>query len=184
MPDHIQRPAWFPFADALHRAVVAHRNRVSTPDGQEGEPLTAYDDRDGIFLAMGLGGEAGEVLNEFKKWMRGDYSRGEFLLKVSAELADVRCMLELVACAVGVELDEVTPRKLEDFEQKLIARGWIKGPVAVRPPPADAVQFFQYRCPNGHSTAFNFNPGAIVVCTHEDPQGATCGAAALPVTRG
>jgi hypothetical protein len=139
MSDNANRPAWFPFADALHRAVVVWRNRPDRPSrGKAIFEIEPYDDEDGNFLAMGFAGEAGEVANEFKKWMRGDYSRTEFLAKVSAELADARCMIELVARAVGVDLDEVTPRKLEDFEQKMIARGWITGPVAVRPPPADA----------------------------------------------
>ncbi len=172
---HIQRPAWFPFADALHRAVVEFRRRRNPA-------LAPYDDADGEFLAMGFGGEAGEVLNEFKKRMRGDYSHAEFLVKVSAELADARCMLELVARAVGVDLDEVTPRKLEDFEQKLIRRGWIPGPVATRPSSGRQERIFM--CSEGHETAVNYHPIMSFACQHKiDGQGSPCGAVAQPKVR-
>lgn len=166
----MNRPAWFPYADALHRAVVEHRNRVPTPDGQEGEPLVAYDDRDGIFLAMGLAGEAGEVANEFKKWMRGDYTREEFLAKLAKELGDVRCMLELVARQAGLDLDVVTPAKLEEFEGKLLAKGWLAAPVAVRPMEPGARIFV---CLDGHETQIISHPIGRMACQHKDG-GDTC----------
>lgn len=167
-------PAWFPFADALHRAVVAFRNRSGRPSrGTEVFHTEPYDDRDGEFLAMGLGGEAGEVLNEFKKWMRGDYTREEFLAKLATELADTRCMLELVARYAGLDLDEVTPTKLEDFERKLIARGWLTAPVAVRPVrPQDGINR-AFACPEGHETLIKLHTIQAFECQH-DVNGAPC----------
>jgi NTP pyrophosphatase (non-canonical NTP hydrolase) len=188
----MNRPAWFPFADALHRAVVEHRDTIAahnerTADDQQhlrgpafpgcvpyGRHHTAYDDQDGVFLAMGLAGEAGEVANEFKKWMRGDYTREEFLAKLATELADVRCMLELVARYAELDLDVVTPAKLEDFERKLIARGVLKAPVATRPmEPGERI----FVCPNGHETKIVSHPIDRMACQYKDSEiGATCGA--------
>jgi NTP pyrophosphatase (non-canonical NTP hydrolase) len=180
---NITRPAWFPFADALHRAVVAVRAAIAA---KRGRTLEAYDADDGEFLAMGLAGEAGEVANEFKKLMRGDYTSEEFTTKVSAELADVRCMLELVARYVGVDLDEVTPRKLEDFERKLIARGWLAAPVAARPPgpqqPRDGIDRY-FRCDNGHETVLKLHTIKAFECQHKH-EGAVCGAVATFVREG
>ncbi len=177
----ITRPAWFPFADALHRAVVVWRNRPDRPSrGTEVFHTEPYDDRDGEFLAMGFAGEAGEVANEFKKWMRGDYTREEFIAKVSTELADARCMIELVARAVGVDLDEVTPRKLEDFERKCIARGWLAAPVAARPPGPQKAQDGidrHFLCGNGHETVLRLHTIQAFECQHQH-EGAVCGAVA------
>lgn len=175
MSDNANRPAWFPYADALHRAVVAFRATIAA---KRGRTLEAYDDDDGEFLAMGLGGEAGEVLNEFKKFMRGDYTREEFRAKVAKELADVRCMLELVARYTGFDLDEVTPRKLEEFEGKLIARGWLSAPVSIRPPtPGTPATTFTrvFVCPSGHETKAVTHLIPSHVCRHDG-----CGATALP----
>lgn len=118
------RPRWFDRADRLHRAIVKQRNRPDRPSrGQAIFETVPYDDADGEFLAIGLGGEAGEVLNEFKKWMRGDYTKEEFRAKLRGELGDVRVMLELVARYADIDLDEVTEEKLTVVEARWRARG-------------------------------------------------------------
>jgi NTP pyrophosphatase (non-canonical NTP hydrolase) len=185
-------PSWFPFADALHRAIVAFRknHRSADPVHLPGVPednagnrwLEAYDDNDGIFLAMGLGGEAGEVLNEFKKWMRGDYTRAEFIGKLRGELGDVQCMLALVARYAGLDLDEVTPEKLLLFEQRLLKRDIIKDPVTARPEVIDDAQARLFMCGNGHETQVHHHPIRTFACQHKiHPTGSeVCGAAAFP----
>jgi NTP pyrophosphatase (non-canonical NTP hydrolase) len=121
----MSKPTWFDRADKLHRAIVNHRVYRGQPVDVTAE-RKPYGDDDGIFLAMGLAGEAGEVANEFKKWMRGDYTREEFTAKLRGELGDVRVMLELVARYAGLDLDEVTEEKLAVVEARWRARGILK----------------------------------------------------------
>lgn len=123
----MSRPNWFDRADRLHRAIVGQRIAAAAagrgPSYVIETGLQAYDDNDGNFVAMGLAGESGEVADEFKKWMRGDYTKEEFRAKLRGELGDVRVMLELVARYADIDLDEVTEEKLTVVEARWRARG-------------------------------------------------------------
>lgn len=86
---------WKEEADRVHRLILS----------REPKKWDAYSDEDLVFLAMSMGGEAGEVLNDVKKWMRGDYTRTELRERVSKEIADVQILLFLLARTLTLGLD-------------------------------------------------------------------------------
>jgi len=60
------------------------------------------------YLLLGIAGEAGEMLNAFKKYLRGDYDKNTMMQKVSDEAGDVLwylCMVADVIC--GKSLEEI-----------------------------------------------------------------------------
>lgn len=90
-------------------------------------------DQELVYLALGLGNEAGEFQGVIKKWMRGDFKVNEFGNWESAlgdkaigELGDVLWYLARLVDSFGLTLEEVAQMnhdKLEDRKQ----RGVIKG---------------------------------------------------------
>lgn len=107
MPDEKRpnRAEWYKRAEKLHCRII-------------GEKWPLYGEQDGQFLAIGLGGEVGEVLNDFKKRMRLDFGRDEFFERVVKELADVRIYLELLAAYADIDLDQAVVRKLAEVEER------------------------------------------------------------------
>lgn len=68
-----------------------------------------YSETDARFLTLALAGEVGELANLIKKRWRGDWTSPD---AVRDELADVRIYLELLALALGVDLDDAVEDKL------------------------------------------------------------------------
>lgn len=121
----MSKPAWFERANKLHEAIVFNREKVGAPGVDSEDGICPYDNSDGIFLAMKLAEEAGEVAGEFSKWMRGDNTTQVFVAKLTKELADVRCMLELIAHFADVDLDEAVKQKLTEVEARWREKGVI-----------------------------------------------------------
>lgn len=75
-----------------------------------------------VYLALGLGGEAGEVQESVKKWQRGQAAMGELdaehLDGVEHELGDVLWYLARLADVLGYDLEDIA----EMNREKLVAR--------------------------------------------------------------
>jgi len=75
-----------------------------------------------VYLALGLGGEAGEVQESVKKWQRGQGAMGELdeehLDGVEHELGDVLWYLARLADELGYDLEDIA----EMNREKLVAR--------------------------------------------------------------
>jgi NTP pyrophosphatase (non-canonical NTP hydrolase) len=67
------------------------------------------------FLAIALGGESGEILNEIKKQLRDDVDRRE---QIIAELADLGNYLFMTAMFMGFDLEHAMLLKLREVEQR------------------------------------------------------------------
>ena len=70
------------------------------------------------FLALSLGGECGELSNILKKAWRGDFELKDRWAEVGGELADIRVYLELLARAMGYDLDACVRRILPKLERR------------------------------------------------------------------
>lgn len=84
------------------------------------------------YTALGLVGEAGEVANKVKKWIRGDYksierSQMETLQEVAAdELGDVLWYCAALATELNLSLSVIAQANLEKLADRAV-RGVIKG---------------------------------------------------------
>lgn len=107
------KPPWFSRADNIHRTIVSKiQNR------------TPYSDDDGIYLTLGVAGEAGEVADVVKKLVRQDFAnKEEFLAKLREEMADLRIYLELLAHCTETDLDMEVERKLQIVEERWRQKG-------------------------------------------------------------
>ena len=96
---------------------------------QEKALSTALDSAKNLtYTTLGLNGEAGEVAEKIKKWIRDDNSEPDRLDKkaVADELGDVLWYLAIMTHLLGYSLDEVASAnssKLADRHK----RGAIKG---------------------------------------------------------
>jgi NTP pyrophosphatase (non-canonical NTP hydrolase) len=75
------------------------------------------------YLALGLGGETGEVLEKTKKLIRDFYFNKE---EVAKELGDVLWYLAQYASAIGYTLEEIAEnnvRKLTDRQERNVLNG-------------------------------------------------------------
>jgi NTP pyrophosphatase (non-canonical NTP hydrolase) len=79
--------------------------------------------RDLFIMATGLGGEAGEVLEKLKKWIRdGNFDRDD----VKKELGDLLYYVTKTAGRCGLTLDEVMAGNVAKLESRA-ARGTTQG---------------------------------------------------------
>lgn len=85
----------------------------------ENEHLLAY-------LALGLGGEAGEIQNKIKKVLRGDYPAEAIRDDLQAELGDVLWYLAVLADALGLSLAEIAQANLDKLASRQ-QRGQLRG---------------------------------------------------------
>lgn len=85
----------------------------------ENEHLLAY-------LALGLGGEAGEIQNKLKKVLRGDYTVEAIRGDLQAELGDVLWYLAVLADALSLSLEEIAHANLDKLASRQ-QRGQLRG---------------------------------------------------------
>lgn len=74
------------------------------------------------YLAVALAGEVGEVCNEIKKNMRGDFPMATLEEKLSLELPDVLIYLVLLAEAMDIDLAGAYTAKREVNNDKYARR--------------------------------------------------------------
>ena len=87
----------------------------------------ATEERGMIIPLLGLAGEAGELLTEYKKFLRDGESHTQFRDRFAEELGDLLWYLTTVATKVGLDLADVAARNLEKVEKR-----W--GPLPEREP--------------------------------------------------
>jgi len=87
----------------------------------------ASDEKGMTIPLLGLAGEAGELLTEYKKFLRDGESHIQFRDRFAEELGDLLWYLANVATKFGLDLREVAERNLVKCEQR-----W--GPLPERPP--------------------------------------------------
>ncbi len=83
------------------------------------------------YLALGLGGEAGEIQNKLKKVLRGDYSADTIKDDLGAELGDVLWYLAMLADTLGLDLDVIAQANLDKLASRQ-QRGQLRGAGDVR----------------------------------------------------
>ena len=104
MASDTERLDWRDLAWGIHEGVV-----------KDWKPSSPEDVR---FLALALGGECGELANILKKAWRGDFELKDRWSEVAEELADIRVYLELLARAMGYDLDACVRRILPKLERR------------------------------------------------------------------
>ena len=67
---------------------------------------------------LGLAGEVGELLSEYKKRLRDEHSYGLFRDRIAEELGDLLWYLSNVATKFGVSLEQVAQSNLEKIEAR------------------------------------------------------------------
>jgi NTP pyrophosphatase (non-canonical NTP hydrolase) len=80
---------------------------------------------DGLVAAVGLGGEAGEVLNELKKMHRDDgglWTKAR-RKKVALELGDTLYYLALIAWEAGYTLHDIAIMNVEKLKRRAEKKG-------------------------------------------------------------
>ncbi len=67
------------------------------------------------YLALGLTGEAGEVANKIKKYLRGEHLN---IPAVRHELGDVLWYLARLACAMNVDFETIARQNIDKLESR------------------------------------------------------------------
>lgn len=86
------------------------------------QELWGGDQQDGMYRAVELGGEVGEVLNVVKKLERerlGLAGSRATITDLEDELGDAMICLDLLAKKYGINLDQVTARKFNKTSEKM-----------------------------------------------------------------
>lgn len=80
------------------------------------------------YAALGLGGEAGEVMNKVKKVMRdhNNHVTDEFREDLKSELGDVLWYAACLATELGLDFDDVAWANLEKLMSRM-ERGTLQG---------------------------------------------------------
>lgn len=77
-------------------------------------------------IAFGICGEAGEIAEAVKKYLRGDYDFRALQHRVAPELGDVIWYVAVMAKLMGVSLDDVAQENLAKLVSRK-ERGVLKG---------------------------------------------------------
>jgi NTP pyrophosphatase (non-canonical NTP hydrolase) len=89
-----------------------------------------FPKRDGYaYTALGLAGEAGEIANKVKKFIRDGYDEEELQIKlndIADELGDVLWYVAAVAHVIGTDLESVAKNNLYKLAERQ-RKGTIKG---------------------------------------------------------
>jgi NTP pyrophosphatase (non-canonical NTP hydrolase) len=87
-------------SDYQTRALETDRTGLNGADAAQLVPL------------LGLAGEAGQLLSEYKKWLRDGPSHVRFVDRVHEELGDILWYIANVASKYGLDLDEIATANL------------------------------------------------------------------------
>jgi len=81
-----------------------------------------FPERDGYsYTALGLAGEAGEIANKVKKFIRDGYDEEELQIKlndIADELGDVLWYVAAVAHVIGTDLESVAKNNLYKLAER------------------------------------------------------------------
>lgn len=88
------------FADYQTRALETDRTSLNGADAAQLVPL------------LGLAGEAGQLLSEYKKWLRDGPSHVRFVDRVHEELGDILWYIANVASKYGLDLEDIAAANL------------------------------------------------------------------------
>lgn len=115
--------------DLLRAANVARlptfRNRLGQPAHSEAD---GSDWSDAEWL-QAVTGELGELANEMKKRLRGDYADlpdAVIRHKLASEVADVQIYLDLLAFRLGIDLGRATIEKFNEVSLRVRSPVWIE----------------------------------------------------------
>lgn len=78
------------------------------------------------YTVLGLASEAGEVAGAFKKFLRGDFSRGELNRRMKKELGGVFWYLAMAAKEFGFTLQDIAnenAQQLASRQERSVLRG-------------------------------------------------------------
>jgi NTP pyrophosphatase (non-canonical NTP hydrolase) len=103
------------FDDFQRRASVTDQN-PRPADAAEGDPLASH--RHEVIPLLGLVGEVGSLLAEYKKLLRDGATHRKFRDEVSEELGDVLWYVSNVASKFGLSLDEIASANLAKVEDR------------------------------------------------------------------
>jgi NTP pyrophosphatase (non-canonical NTP hydrolase) len=117
---HYGRQKDMPKLNWKEKACIIHEYFVK----KRGETMGSDGDR--RYIALALGGEAGEMQNLVKKEWRGDFKKDKkkhaaydtFKYQLAAELADIRIYLELLGAAYDIDLDVACETKTEELRRR------------------------------------------------------------------
>src|SRR5947207_9738329 len=98
------------FRDYQKQAILTDRAR--------GEDLSSI-----VIPLLGLAGEAGSLLSEYKKWLREGDRYLPFTDQVSEELGDLLWYLAAIAENAGLNLQEIAEENLAKLEDRYQLRG-------------------------------------------------------------
>lgn len=82
----------------------------------------ATDEKGMMIPLLGLAGEAGELLTEYKKYLRDGNSHIQFRDRFAEELGDLLWYMANVATKFGLDLGEVAERNLQKVERRWAAQ--------------------------------------------------------------
>lgn len=77
-------------------------------------------------IALGISGEAGEVAEQVKKYLRGDFDENELHTRLYGELGDVLWYIAVLADEVGLDLNSVAVLNVDKLASRR-KRDVIKG---------------------------------------------------------
>lgn len=75
---------------------------------------------------LGIAGEAGELAERVKKYLRGDYGLDELKARSGKEIGDVLYYLAVTAHELGLNLDDIAQQNIAKLAKRQ-AEGKIKG---------------------------------------------------------
>ena len=75
------------------------------------------------YYMVALCGEAGEVANEYKKYLRGDFDRAALQLKCLDEYGDVLWYITQGAAELGITLEDIAQYNLDKLEKRYGKKG-------------------------------------------------------------
>jgi NTP pyrophosphatase (non-canonical NTP hydrolase) len=153
---------WYPPKWGINDQVEAHyaalNGRTSSAfEGAAGMNFSTYQeaasrtdrnpaaDGKGLMIPLlGLAGEAGELLSEYKKFLRDGDAHTLFKDRFAEELGDILWYLANLATKLGLPLDQVAEQNLAKCQGRWCNRGEQAGDA---PPPFDADYLEQERLP-------------------------------------
>lgn len=96
------------FIEYQSKALETDRTRLSGPDAAQLVPL------------LGLAGEAGQLLSEYKKRLRDGPSHVRFVDRVHEELGDILWYVANLASKYGLDLDEIAEANLKKTRARFL----------------------------------------------------------------